>query len=94
MIQNFGGRKFWQIWQIARDLPKFSCPNFLVQFLQNFVSHGTSLINQVLIFSKVAACTGRSVVFDGHPRTFDRPQKQASEKADQSAFGSGVVIIS
>ena len=24
----------------------------------------------------------------------DRPQKQASEKADQSTFGSGVVVIS
>ena len=28
MIQNFGGRKFWRIWRIARDSPKFSCPKF------------------------------------------------------------------
>ena len=34
------------------------------------------------------------MVFDGHPRTFDRSQKQVSEKAYKSAFGSGVVIIS
>ena len=27
-IQNFGGRKFWQIWRITRDSPKFSCPKF------------------------------------------------------------------
>ena len=25
--QNFRGRKYWPIWQIARDSPKFSCPN-------------------------------------------------------------------
>ena len=24
MIQNFGWRKFWQIWRIISDLPKFS----------------------------------------------------------------------
>ena len=29
-----------------------------------------------------------------HSWTSDRPQKQASEKADQLTFGSGVVIIS
>ena len=29
-----------------------------------------------------------------HSWTFDSPQKQASEKADQSTFGTGVVIIS
>ena len=29
-----------------------------------------------------------------HQWTSDRPQKQASEKADQSTFGSDVVIIS
>ena len=29
-----------------------------------------------------------------HLRTSDRPQKQPSEKADQSTFGSGVVVIS
>ena len=29
-----------------------------------------------------------------HSWTSDRPQKQASEKADQSTFGSGVVVIS
>ena len=29
-----------------------------------------------------------------HLWTSDRPQKQASEKADQSSFVSGVVIIS
>ena len=28
-MQNFGGRKSWRIWQIARDLlRKFSCPKF------------------------------------------------------------------
>ena len=31
-IQNLGGRKFWQIWQIARDLLKLSCPK--VSFLK------------------------------------------------------------
>ena len=30
----------------------------------------------------------------GHSWTSDRPQKQASDKADESTFGSGVVIIS
>ena len=29
-----------------------------------------------------------------HSWTSDRPQKQASEKADQSTFGSGIVVIS
>ena len=29
-----------------------------------------------------------------HLWTSDRPQKQASEKADQLTFGSGVIIIS
>ena len=29
-----------------------------------------------------------------HLSKSDRPQKQASEKADQSTFGSGVVVIS
>ena len=29
-----------------------------------------------------------------HSGMSDRPQKQASEKADQSTFGSGVVVIS
>ena len=33
MIQNFGGRKFWRIWQIERDSPKFSCPNFPLKIL-------------------------------------------------------------
>ena len=28
MIQNFGGRKFWRIWRITSDSPKFSCPKF------------------------------------------------------------------
>ena len=28
-----------------------------------------------------------------HSWTSDRPQKQASEKANQSTFGSGVVVI-
>ena len=41
-----------------------------------------------------------AVAFNEHPRTHGRltglrnkPQKQASEKADRSTFGSGVVII-
>ena len=29
-----------------------------------------------------------------HSWMSDRPQKQASEKADQSTFGNGVVIVS
>ena len=29
-----------------------------------------------------------------HSWTSDRPQNQASEKADQSTFGSGAVVIS
>ena len=29
-----------------------------------------------------------------HSWTSDRPQKQASEKGDQSTFGSGVLVIS
>ena len=29
-----------------------------------------------------------------HSWTYARPQKQASEKADQSTFGSGVMVIS
>ena len=29
-----------------------------------------------------------------HLWTSDKPQKQASEKADQSTFGSGAVVIS
>ena len=27
-IQNFGGRKFWRIWRISTESPKFSCPKF------------------------------------------------------------------
>ena len=57
----------------------------------------TSLMSQVVIFSKVAACTSRPMAFNGHPRTCghlaNRSQKQASEKADQSTCGSGVLVI-
>ena len=29
-IQNFGGRKFWRIWRIATELPKFSLALFVL----------------------------------------------------------------
>ena len=52
----------------------------------------------VVIFSNVAACTSQPVAFivwmPEHSWISDRRQKQASEKADQSTLGSGVVVIS
>ena len=49
-------------------------------------------------FSKVAACmykpTSGTQWTPEHSWTSDRPQKQALEKANQSTFGSGVVVIS
>ena len=60
-----------------------------------------SVVSRVVIFSKVAAFTSQPVAFNRmapmHSWTSDgpedRPQQQASEKADQSTFGSGVVVI-
>ena len=52
----------------------------------------------VVISSKVAACTSQPVAFNGvkwtpkHSWTSDRPQKQASENADQSNYGSGILV--
>ena len=51
----------------------------------------------MVISSRVVACTSQPVAFNGHPSTcghHDRPQKQASAKADLSTFGSGVLEIS
>ena len=28
IAENIGGRKFWRIWRIGRESPKFSCPKF------------------------------------------------------------------
>ena len=57
-------------------------------------------MSQVVIINKVAVCTSQPEAFNEHlitPEhswTSDRPQKPASEIADQSTFGSGVVVIS
>ena len=45
-------------------------------------------------FQQVATYTSQPVAFSEHSWTSDWPQKQASEKADQSTCGSGIVTIS
>ena len=55
----------------------------------------------MVIFSRAVACTSRPVAFNGHPSTRgcltglrNKPQKQASAKADLSTFGNGVLAVS
>ena len=50
-----------------------------------------SSTNQVVISNKVAVCISQPVAFNAH--SSNRPQKQGAPKADQSAFGSGALVI-
>ena len=54
-------------------------------------------MSRVVISSKVVACTSQSSSIQWTPEhlwTSDRPQKQASAKADLLTFGSAVLVIS
>ena len=55
-----------------------------------------SSTSQVMISSKVAACTSQPVAFNGHPALVDvwQASETSSAKADPSTFGSGVLVIS
>ena len=45
----------------------------------------------MVIFSKVAACTSQTEALYGHPSTHG--YLTGFRKADQSTFGSGIVVI-
>ena len=54
MIQNFEGRKFWQIWQITSDLPKFSCLKFFLWLVRNM--HELAWITLLKYFHLKSTC--------------------------------------
>ena len=61
-IQNFGRRKSWQIWQITKYSPEFSCLNFSFQKQQQLLGvqlacyvNSVSKLNSMLSFYKSTA---------------------------------------
>ena len=61
-IQNFGRRKSWQIWQITKYSPKFSCQNFSFQKQKQLLGvqlacyvNNVSKLNSMLSYYKSTA---------------------------------------
>ena len=81
MMQNFGRRKFWGMWQITSDLPKFSCPKFLLQIIRNM--HETVWMKFLKYFQLKTT----------HQQSLSDPNRELSSKISSSAISSANTCV-